>query len=85
MKTLQVFSVFLLLLLLLLGVFFPPFLSGYHQVSAVLCTLSIVADQAPDQIGSAGGEVALCFLIRDGETIKSLSARLFLLVLCQSC
>lgn len=41
-------------------------------------------DQAPDQIGSAGGEVALCFLIRDGEAIHSLSTCLFLLVLCQS-
>lgn len=34
-KTLQVYSAFLLLL----GVFFPPFFRAYHQVSAALCTL----------------------------------------------
>lgn len=64
------------LLLLLLGTFLLP-----SSACNVRSLLGVEADQAPDQIGSAGGEVTLCSLAHDGGMIRSLSTRLFLPVL----
>lgn len=79
-KTLQVYSAYF---------FFLPYFSLPSSVGIIRSPLLSALwaswpDQAPDQIGSVGGEVALCFLIHDGEAVHSLSACLFLLVLCQS-